>query len=173
MLHSHPPCRMGVGVQITWGALSRVGLALAGPGARQGVAGKQRRAGTSPPSLPAQTMALLSYCHWSRSGVLLLHPSLPACATLCEEIKGKPLGKKRPLCAWDLARPQGNCDPHSCSPSAPPSDRSSRVEELVTQKWTRSTSWLATGCWQAVHVMGRECCFSPRQGRHRRWPQGS
>lgn len=39
---------------------------------------------------------------------------------------------------------------------------------LVTQKWTRSTSWLATGCWQAVHVMGRERCFSARQGRHRR-----
>lgn len=44
---------------------------------------------------------------------------------------------------------------------------------LVTQKWTRSTSWLATGCWQAVHIMGGERCCSPRQGRHRRWPQGS
>lgn len=39
---------------------------------------------------------------------------------------------------------------------------------LVTQKWTRSTSPLATGCWQVVHAMGRERCFSARQGRHRR-----
>lgn len=44
---------------------------------------------------------------------------------------------------------------------------------LITQKWTRSTSWLVTGCWQAVHIMGWERCFSLRQGRHRRWPQGS
>lgn len=141
-------------------------------GSRRRVAGRYRRAGTSTPSFPAQTMALLSCRHWRSRGVTLPEPALQACAALWEVITGKPLGKERPL--WGPvtpARPQGSCDP-------PPTLLFLPAMGLlrlrpVAQKWTRSTSWLATGRWQAEHVMGRERCFSPRQGRHRRWPQGS
>lgn len=98
-----------------------------------------------------------------------LHPGPDLGATLWKETKGKPLGKKGPLCAWDLARPQGFLTPF---PQRLPSVGLLRLR-LITQKWTRSTSWLANGCWQAVQAMGRERCFSPRHGRHRRWPQGS
>jgi hypothetical protein len=40
-------------------------------GSDRGVAGRPRRAKTSPLALPVQLMALLSYCHMSRSGVSL------------------------------------------------------------------------------------------------------
>lgn len=80
------------------------------------------------------------------------------------------MGKKGPLCAWDLASPQGTLTPPL--PQLLPSMGLLGLR-LVTQKWTRSTSWLANGRWQAVQATGRERCFSPRQGRHSRWPQGS
>ena len=47
-------------------------------------------------------------------------PSLtltPGCTALWEAIKAKPLGKKRPLCACDLARPQGARTPTFALPN--------------------------------------------------------
>lgn len=89
----------------------------------------------------------------------------------CEVMKKSPGREQAALCLG-LARPQGCGGPAPVPPQLLPAMGLLQWRP-VTQKWTRSTSWLATSRWQAVHVMGRERCFSPRQGRHRRWPQGS
>lgn len=102
-------------------------------------------------------------CYPTATGAGVERPS----PGLWKEAKGKPPGEKGPLCAWDLAGPPGIVPQHTHAPSAPPSTGLLRLRP-VAQKWTRSTSWLANGRWQAVHVAGRERCFSPRQGRHRR-----
>lgn len=70
--HSQPACRRGAVCRPLGGSQEgRAGSARGGRAAR--------RAGLSPPFLPAQTMALLSYCPLNRSRVPL--PTPHSCAT--------------------------------------------------------------------------------------------
>lgn len=78
---------------------SERGAGSSRPWALAGVlAGRQWRAGTSPQSLPARTMALLSYRHLSGCGGPFPHPSLrrPTCYTVGGD-KGKALEKAEQL----------------------------------------------------------------------------
>lgn len=89
-------------VQTTQGALGRVGLALTGPGLWQG-GGREAQEGRDtspiPPSPNYGFVTLLPLEQEWSAPPLCSGPG----ATLWKEAKGKPLGRKGPLCAWDLA----------------------------------------------------------------------
>lgn len=142
------------------GTPAPVGLASAGPGLWWG-SGKEAQEGKdTPPAFPAKPMAFLSCCHLSRSGVF------PRSVPVLRYEVIKPRRKNRHSVPATI-KLQGSCDSASAPTLLLPAMALLQLR-LVTQRWTRSTSWLATGCWQAVHVMDRERCFSARQGRHRR-----
>lgn len=81
------------------GALSRVGLALAGPGLWWGGGRKVQEGRDISPILPSPNYGFVILLPLEQEWSAPPHPSLQACATLWEVIKGKPLGKKRPCCA--------------------------------------------------------------------------
>ena len=138
---------------------SECGTGSSRPWALAGMlAGRHWGAGTSPPSLPAQTMALLSYCHMSGCGGPLPHPSLrkPMCYTVGGD-KGEALEKAEPPPnTMPGTRPDlRSSEPPSHSSSAPPSDGSPQVEaghsEVNTQNVLAGERLLA-GC--ACHGRG-------------------
>lgn len=96
------------------GALSRVGLALAGPGLRWG--GRKVQEGRDiSPILPSPNYGFVILLPLEQEWSAPPHPSLQACATLWEVRKGKPLGKKRPAVPRTWPGLGGAVAPHSCS----------------------------------------------------------
>lgn len=116
---------------------SERGAGSSRPWALAGVlAGRHRRAGTPPPSLPAQTMALLSYRHLSGCGGPVPHPSLrrPTRYTVGGD-KGKALEKAEqpPTLCLGPGQTSGALNPPITPPQLLPAMGLLRLR-LVTQK---------------------------------------
>lgn len=146
VLHSHPPCSMGVSAQTTSGGLSR-GVSAQGGWAASSKPWSVARVWQEHLPYPSQPKLWLCYPAATLAGVSPPPRPLPrpVCYSVVGEKRKAPWGKggsaetlARRFCAWELARPQGGGDVHPNSPSAS-SDGFSGVG-AVTQKWTRSTS---------------------------------